>query len=341
MTHLDSPPIFLTDQQTNSPIIVASPRTLLYTTIDLNCTVYGDPPPELIIAKDGRELLTETKIEPLPSGDFFAHYPIQLASIHDAGLYECIATNSFGSSSLSKHVNIEGQMPLIQPLDNLTVSSGREFTLACYASGHPNLHLQWIDETTNQIVNTSVTSPIQLTSSDTVSKVYTCQATNSFGQTSSQVFLDLQTPAKILSVTANRTIRINATLPLHCLAEGDDVLELMIRTPFGRKIETIEAQSGNRRNLSITINNIQMSDSGVYECRAKNKHSTDRSVFAILVQNVPSRIENIFVENLERIFWMKPFDGHATISHYLLHMRFKQSKRSDFLRSTMTLVFQP
>jgi len=325
-TYLDSPPFIFHDQQTHLNSIIISSENMSQIPIDLNCTVYGDPIPEINIFKDGQKLLTNSQIEYLPSGDIFFHYPIYLSNINDTGLYECLANNSFGSVSLSKHVNIQGQKPFIQPLSNLTIRTGQQFTLSCYASGQPNLHLQWIDKTNNQIINTSSISPILFTSMNTESNMYMCQAINPYGEISSQIFLTIQIPAKILSITSNRTIKINESLDIYCFAEGDNQLELILKGPSLKNLNPIESKYDNRMNSTMIIHNIQMSDSGLYECYAKNNYSKDRSIFEILVQNIPDKIETIFIENSERIFWIKPFDGNANIIKYILRIQFKQSK---------------
>ncbi len=285
----------------------------------MNCTVYGDPIPEINIYKDGQKLLfRNNSIEYLPSGDVFLHHSISISNVNDTGLYECRAKNSFGSISLSKHINIENQKPFIQPLTNLTIRIEQEFTLRCYASGQPNLHLQWIDQTTHQILNTSSTSPILLTLKNTKSNVFTCHARNSYGDVSSQVFLTIENPARILSMTSNKTIRINEKLSAYCSAEGDYQLELIFQTPSMKK------HYENTKNISIMIDHIQMTDSGLYECYVKNNYSEDRAVFEVIVQNQPDKIENIFLDNSKRIFWVKPFDGNSNILKYILRIRYKQ-----------------
>lgn len=318
MYNLDSPPFILPVDQIHLNSIIISPKTISHNRIDLNCTVYGDPIPEINIYKDGEKLLLNNQIEYLPSGDIFLHYRIYISNINDTGLYECRAKNSFGSISLSKHINIDKQKPFIQSLRNQTIRMNQQFTLSCYVSGQPNLYLQWIDEINNQIVNSSSTSPILFTSINPKSNIYRCQAKNSFGEISSKIFLTIQNPARILSITSNKTIKINQPLDIYCSAEGDNQFELLLKTP------SITKEYDNKKNVSMIIDRIQMSDSGLYECYVKNNYSEDRSIFEIIVQNIPDRIENIFIENSERIFWVKPFDGNSKILKYVLRIQYKQ-----------------
>ena len=335
---LDSPPFILTDRQTHSNVIIVSAENSSHVPIDLNCTVYGDPMPKLQVWKDGQPLSKQAVIDYLPSGDLFMHYRIYLASLNDTGLYQCQATNTFGSATLSKHVNLQGQIPFIQPIANVTMFSGKPFTLACYASGQPNLRLTWIDEATKAIVNTSFTSPLIFTSISSKSNRYTCQVSNPYGDVSSAVDVTIQVPAKILSVSSNRTIKINETLEMNCSAEGDHQFDLMLINPQLKKLNSHESKMADHRtNISWTIDHVRMSDSGVYYCYAKNNYSEDRSDFQIVVQNVPDRIETLFVEDTYRINWMKPFDGNAKILQYLLRIQYQEG--TNQLSSSLSMIF--
>ena len=323
--YLDSPPFILTDQQqTRSHMIIVSSNTTSHAPIDLNCTVYGDPIPNLQIFKDGRQIVESINIEYLPSGDIFTHYPIRLVSLNDTGLYECRARNLFGSANMSKHVNIKEQPPFIQPIANTTISSGQEFTLVCYGSGQPGLHLTWIDEGTKQILNTSFTSPLLLTSVNTRSSLYSCQAKNAHGYVSMYVHVTVQVPARILSSTSNVTVRVNETVNVFCLAEGDQKFEVVLLNPQSKRVSTKESTMDQRKNVSLTIGHVQMADSGSYQCYASNDYSEDRSYLEIIVQNIPDRIANVFIESSHQISWTKPFDGNAKLQQYILRIRYQQ-----------------
>ena len=254
----------------------------------------------------------------LPSGDVFIHYPITVSNINDTGLYECLAENRFGSISFSKEIHLEHQQPFIHPLFNQSIGSGEQFTLRCYASGQPNLHLQWIDQTTKQILNTSSTSPVLFTSKILHSNVYTCHAKNPRGEISSSIFLTVENPARIVHFTRNQTIRIHQRLNISCVVEGDQPLEIIFKRPSRTE------RYDNDKNISLVIDRIEMIDSGFYECHVKNAHSEQRVVSEILVQSRPEKIENLFIENNEHIYWMQPFDGNSPIFRYLLRFQYRQ-----------------
>ena len=198
--------------------------------------------------------------------------------------------------------------------------------------------MKWIDQTTKQILNTSLTSPIILSSTNTKSNIYSCQATNPYGEDIKHVHVTVQIPARILSITSNQTVKINETLKVSCSAEGDHDLILNFQIPGLKSSNLFEMKNAYQKNLSLTIGNIQMSDSGIYECHAKNNYSEDRSRFEILVQNVPERIKEIFKDNSNRISWIKPFDGHSKISKYILRKKFKQNKGDSWSKETIVTI---
>jgi hypothetical protein len=278
------------------------------------------------ILKDGQPVSEKIEIDYLPTGDLFIHYRINLVTLNDTGLYECRATNTLGSTSRSMHVNIDRQKPLIQQLVNITIVSGKQFTLPCYASGQPNLQLKWIDETSQEIMNVSSSSPLFLTAITTRSNRYTCQAINDYGHVSSQVHVTIHVPAKIIASTSNQTITINSSLTIFCLAEGDNQLDIQLINPHSKMLNMLTSQMNMKKNLSWTIERVQITDSGIYDCHAKNNYSEDRSHMHIIVQNVPNRIDNIFIDDVYRVVWTKPFDGHANIFKYILRIRYQQGR---------------
>lgn len=328
--YLDSPPFILTAQQTHSNIVVIPSNRISHVPIDLNLTIYADPPPTIGLFKDGQPLVSDIHVENLPSEDILTHYRIHASELQDTGLYEYRINNSHGVIAFSKHVNLEKQLPYIQPIANQTIVTGTYFTLACYASGQPDLRLQWIDNNNQQVLNSSTTSPLLLTATTIQSHAYTCRASNPFGESYLSVHVAIQVPAKILSFSANRTMKVNDTLNVSCVAEGDRPLEVKLQTPQSRGIRMDGTETEHRKSVAFTIERVRMSDKGLYQCHARNLHSEARSTFELIVQNVPDRIDTIFVENAHRISWSPPFDGNAKIFKYILRIRYKQGTPFTF-----------
>ena len=322
---LDSSPTILVDDQTHVHAMILLPDTSSRSQFELNCSFYGHPLPNLNLLKDGRVLpLNESEIEILPTGDMLLRHLITISSTEDAGLYECVATNEFGSISSSKHISIRHQKPYIQPLFNQTVQSENLFTVACYASGQPHLHLQWIDQKSHRILNASMNSPLLWSSAERVSKILTCRAENLQGEASRQVFIQVKTPVHIFYHTPNRTVRLHDRLFVQCSAQGESPLELKIIGPKSKQHQWVEMNATDHKNGSLIIDQMDMSDSGTYVCSAKNQYSSQQVPIEILVQTVPDRVGNLSIEKFDRIIWSKPFDGHSPIYQYLLRFRFRQ-----------------
>ena len=72
----------------------------------LECSVRGEPPPRLVVARNGVELF-----DPFISVDFTSPNLAPL-SFNDSGNYTCLANNTFGSLNYSFSVIVQGKCTL-------------------------------------------------------------------------------------------------------------------------------------------------------------------------------------------------------------------------------------
>lgn len=333
----DAGPIIVVDDNTNrNPVMIVQNNE----TIQLNFTFYGDPIPSINLYKDGHEISTNNSmIDILPTGDVRIHYRFKLETLNQTGLYECRAQNSFGSKSVMNSVHLRRQKPFISPMENRTIAIGDTLILICYASGQPHLHLQWIDETTNRIVQSSIYSPLVFKTNERFSKSFRCRAKNLHGESSHQVFVHVQRPVKIVDVSSNQTVRVGVQAFLYCSVEGDPPLMLSIRSLSNQRQRIWNENSEHfRRISSLRINSVEMSDNGLFECTASNDQSSTSVTFQLAVQNVPDRIDRISIDHFDKIHWNKPFDGNSPISQYILRFRVKSNIDEDFSWSDETII---
>ncbi|CAF0886980.1 unnamed protein product, partial [Didymodactylos carnosus] len=336
----DSAPFIIHSHQHQDKRIVK-----LNSQIDINCTLYGDPIPDIewiidgetIISKNGSTKQQQQHI--LPSGDVKSTLSINVNDKTDTGLYECKGRNQYGSTLLRVSVNLDGP-PYIRPLKNVTIKYNEYISIPCYASGHPSPHLTWIQgfvQSADKFDNvTSSTSPALLTKSNlTKSDFYSCVADSAAGRTIENVFVSVIIPAKIVSKPLNITTIKNRTIYLTCTAQGDYPLTLTMTrqrsTPQQthhfdiKRTKSYETKSNTTKNITVEIKRVNIDDSGIYTCIAQNLYSNDHTVFYVNVQDVPRQVSNVQMaflsEDHNKISWNTPFNGHSQINAYVINIQ--------------------
>uniref|UniRef100_A0A3Q4HPH3 Ig-like domain-containing protein n=1 Tax=Neolamprologus brichardi TaxID=32507 RepID=A0A3Q4HPH3_NEOBR len=172
--------------------------------VHLECQADGVPAPLLSWVLPDRSVTTSTgpstsRISVDTNGTL--HISVTLPS--DRGVYRCVASNSAGAASTSVRVHVSSLPPVIQQPreEHLLLSPGRPVYAHCSARGAPPPTLRW------RIPDGTLVRPSQflhvVVSNGTLEvrvaqKVdtgnYTCQASNSAGERSRVVRLEVETP---------------------------------------------------------------------------------------------------------------------------------------------------
>ncbi|RDD41019.1 Myosin light chain kinase, smooth muscle [Trichoplax sp. H2] len=72
--------------------------------LNLSCKLKADPAPTVVWKKDGKELLSGGRIRTTSSSDGTESLSIRRSQVEDSGIYECVASNSKGTSTCSCEV---------------------------------------------------------------------------------------------------------------------------------------------------------------------------------------------------------------------------------------------
>lgn len=67
---------------------------------------------------------------------------VEVSSIENSGVYQCIAINELGSSMHAARINIYGP-PFVKPFTNISAISGQNLTLDCPYGGYPIESITW------------------------------------------------------------------------------------------------------------------------------------------------------------------------------------------------------
>uniref|UniRef100_G1QTH3 Immunoglobulin superfamily member 10 n=1 Tax=Nomascus leucogenys TaxID=61853 RepID=G1QTH3_NOMLE len=266
----------------------------------LNCSVDGNPPPEIIWI--------------LPNGTRFSNGPqsyqyliasngsfiIYKTTREDAGKYRCAARNKVGY--IEKLVILEiGQKPVILTYAPGTVKgiSGESLSLHCVSDGIPKPNIKWTMPSGYVVDRPQINEKYILYDNGTLvikeataydRGNYVCKAQNSVGHTLITVpVMIVAYPPRITNRPPRSIVtRTGAAFQLHCVALGVPKPEITWEMPDHSLLSTAskERTHGSEQlhlQGTLVIQNPQTSNSGIYKCTAKNPLGSDYAATYIQV----------------------------------------------------------
>uniref|UniRef100_A0A3Q0RZB7 Neural cell adhesion molecule 1a n=1 Tax=Amphilophus citrinellus TaxID=61819 RepID=A0A3Q0RZB7_AMPCI len=216
----------------------------------------------------------------------------------DEGDYTCIAKNKAGEKTEEVSLNVFVQ-PSITYLSNQTASEfDEQVTLTCEASGDPTPTISWINSRNISSLdrNVVVRSHARVSSLTlknvqfTYAGQYLCTASNSIGQDTQHMYLEVRYTPKILGVVTVYTWEGNPA-NISCEVEAHpgasvvwfrDGLQLPAANTTNMKIYNTPSVS----YLEITPDS--QNDFGSYNCTATNVMGTESKEFLLIQAEVPS-----------------------------------------------------
>ncbi|KAM5291805.1 immunoglobulin superfamily member 10 [Ctenodactylus gundi] len=267
----------------------------------LNCSVDGNPPPEIIwILPNGTRLSSRPQNSQylIPSNGSFIIYK---TTRNNAGKYRCAARNKVGY--IEKLIILEiGQKPVIltYALGTVRSISGESLSLHCVSDGIPKPNVKWITPSGYEIDRPQVNRKYTLHENGTLvikgatvydKGNYICQAQNSVGHEHITIpVMIVAYPPRITNRPPRSILtRTGTAFQLHCVALGVPKPEITWEMPGHSPLLLKESK---RRTLgsalpplqgTLLIQNPQTSDSGIYKCIAKNPLGSDYATTYIQV----------------------------------------------------------
>uniref|UniRef100_A0A8C6YKX8 Ig-like domain-containing protein n=1 Tax=Nothoprocta perdicaria TaxID=30464 RepID=A0A8C6YKX8_NOTPE len=256
--------------------------------VTLRCDATGVPPPAVTWAKVGA----------------FPPFPWDAGG--RAGC--CLTAGSVGCSvlwhhshamSLSHHlakprISVNGSRESSGPV-MIQALVGQETILPCEVHGTPTPLVAWTKDKVKCLL--SVPSPCRysiLPSGSlllaeprvTDSGLYICTATNAAGNDSLSYSLEVQVPPQIHPMPKVLRILVGLPLELPCMAHGDPVPNLSWYKD-GRPLNVGQGGFLEGPDGTISIKNVQVSNSGQYRCVANSSAGQDAAELAVEVLEVP------------------------------------------------------
>ncbi|ELW65166.1 Immunoglobulin superfamily member 10 [Tupaia chinensis] len=267
----------------------------------LNCSVDGNPPPEIIwILPNGTQFFSGP-----PNPQYLiasnGSLIIYKTTRDDAGKYRCAARNKVGY--IEKLIVLEiGQKPVIltYALGTVRRISGESLWLHCVSDGIPKPSIKWTLPSGHVIERPQVNGKYVLHENGTLvikeataydRGNYICQAQNSAGRALITVPVTIVAYPPRITNRLPRSIRTRtgAAFQLHCVALGVPKPEITWEVPDHSllSVTASQEQTPGREPLfpqgTLVIQNPQTSDSGVYKCTAKNPLGSDYATTYIQV----------------------------------------------------------
>ncbi|XP_067407114.1 immunoglobulin superfamily member 10 [Emydura macquarii macquarii] len=261
-------------------------------TVRLNCSVDGNPPPEIIwILPNGTRFSRGARISRYhigSNGTLIIYNP----SRDDAGKYRCAARNKVGY--IEKLTILEvGQKPTILTHSRGPIKSisGESLSLHCLSDGSPKPNIIWTVPSGYVLDRPQITGKYILLENGTLvireatihdRGNYVCKAQNNAGESSITVpVMTIAYPPRITNRLPQSIHTMAGTaVQLNCMALGIPKPEITWELPDHSVLSPgTKGRSSGSELLhpqgTLVIQQPKSSDSGVYKCIAKNQLGSD------------------------------------------------------------------
>ncbi|GFU50491.1 titin [Nephila pilipes] len=252
----------------------------------LKCLASGSPRPQITWRKYVGSEMKRIDLLPSPSiaiDDKDSYIKLQSLSYEDAGLYECVATNSVEPSiSINFTITIRVKVEPFSFLRRFTV--GERAQVTCFATVRTNnIKFQWfkdgipVSESDNiRLKSTNefsiiIIDPVELLSEGN----YTCKAIDSNNEASHSTQLQVDASPSWLEETKDLTVSLGSSATVHCRAHGSPKPQIKLIKMSGHLSSPISQDSQHTSsNGTFIFTYISSDDAGMYICEANNGNAT-------------------------------------------------------------------
>ncbi|RDD40847.1 Roundabout-like protein 3 [Trichoplax sp. H2] len=286
-----------------APVFIEEPQDFIVrrnTGITLRCSATGSPYPKITWLKNGKLLVIDPKINPrllLIGGALYITKVTKTSKYTDAGIYQCMAKNQFGSV-FSRNATITiaylRDKFRISP-SNITITTSGTAKLTCHAPrANPKPSIMW--EKNGKIIQsggriTYTTTPESVLTIPNVDHYdlgfYVCVAENLAGvKRSEAAYLTVNEIPRFINKAQTRvSVAVGAKLTLDCSAKG--LPKPKIQWFYGKSVITENDPRFQLRNMRLHVENIQLENAGTFTCVVANVHKEINRIFTVNIEEPP------------------------------------------------------
>ncbi|XP_031831775.1 uncharacterized protein LOC116426648 isoform X2 [Nomia melanderi] len=197
----------------------------------------------------------------------------------DAGKYQCIVTNTYGTTYSAKaKLSILIYPSFSKIPHDIRVTAGSTARLVCSAEGQPSPQIAWQKDGGNDfpaarerrmhmMANDDVLFIVDVKTAD--SGVYSCTAQNLAGVIVANATLTILETPSFVKPMENKEIMVGGSIVLECMASGMPRPKLSWRKN-GNPLQATERHFFTAEDQLLIIVNTITSDAGNYECEMSN-----------------------------------------------------------------------
>ncbi|XP_039285448.1 roundabout homolog 2 [Nilaparvata lugens] len=267
-------------------------------TVELACSVGGDPAPTVVWRREdgqkpagGRAHVTDDKA-----------LRIEAVVLSDQGVYICTAENSVGSITRSAVLTVHSPPVLTATPGDVKVSVGELAVLECGAAGNPPPFLFWSREGSQQLMmaghsyghfHVTNEGSLHVQGANRQDAGYLlCSAFSIAGAVSARALLQVTSlediPPPIVEIgPANQTLPLQSVATLPCRARGNPAPKIK----WYKNGSPIDGSKAARVTImptgTLQIDDLQVSDSGLYTCTASSESGETSWSAALAVEKAP------------------------------------------------------
>lgn len=316
-------------------------------TIVLECNVHGIPLPGITWYKDAKKIASvgadaENSDNP-DADDGGGRYRVEVdrslfinnLKMEDTGIYQCIASNEAGETSIYTWLKIKTSPPIMQTAPaNLTVLDGKDATIACRAVGAPTPNVTWYFND-SLIINLSGRlqaldeGDLLITSTTTAdSGKYTCVRSNDAGNVTGEAYLTVLVRTQIIAPPVDTRVLLGHTATLQCKVSNDPNVKYNIDWFHNKQAMTAGSRVWVSADGALQVQAVRASDAGEYTCVVTSPGGNHTRHAFLSVIELPFSPTNVRALRLEaasqravNVSWTPGFDGNSPIQKFIVQRR--------------------